>query len=121
MLVGLVVLGNFLLTTIRRRRRDLDTLRAMGFVPRQVHVLVATVALVTVGVGLVLGVPLGIAAGRLGWQVTARSVYVGGDTLVPLVPLVAFVGAAIVATLLAAVWPAWRAARDPAARGLRDE
>ncbi len=119
--VGVVVLGNFLLTTTRRRRRDLDTLRAMGFVPRQVHALVATVALVTVGVGLVIGVPLGIAAGRLGWQLTARSVYVAQDTLVPLVSLVAFVGAALVATLLVAVWPAWRAARDPAARGLRDE
>jgi ABC-type lipoprotein release transport system permease subunit len=120
-LVGVVVLGNFLLTTVRRRRRDLDTLRAMGFVPRQVHALVATVALVTVGVGLVIGVPLGIAAGRLGWQLTARSVYVATGALVPLAALAAFVGVAIVASLLVAVWPAWRAARDPAARGLRDE
>jgi hypothetical protein len=119
--VGLTVLANFLVTTVRRRRRDLDTLRAMGFVPRQVHALVATVALVTIGVGLVVGVPLGVAAGRLTWQLTARSVYVATGAVVPLAALAAFVGVAIVAALLVALWPAWRAARDPAARGLRDE
>jgi len=119
--IGLTVLANFLVTTVRRRRRDLDTLRAMGFVPRQVHALVGTVALVTIGVGLVIGVPLGIAAGRLTWQLTARSAYVAIDARFPLLALLVFVAATVAAALLAAAWPAWRAARDPAAAGLRDE
>lgn len=120
-LVGLAVLAHLLISTTRRRRRDLDTLRALGFVPRQARAVVMTVALVTMGVGLVIGVPLGIAVGRLGWQFTARSVYVAGDPKVSVVAIVGFVLAALVAAVVAAAWPAWRVARGPAASGLRDE
>ncbi len=119
--VGLAVLAHLLVTTARRRRRDLDTLRAVGFVPRQARSVIAIVALITVGVGLVVGVPLGIAAGRLGWRFTAHAVYIAEDPRVPGVVLVLLVAAALLAAVLAAIWPAWRAADGPVAAGLREE
>jgi FtsX-like permease family len=120
-LVAVAVLAHLLVTTARRRRRDLDTLRAMGFVPRQARAVIAIVAVITVGIGLAIGVPFGIAAGRLGWRFTAHSVYVAGDPRVPLAAMVLLVVAALLAATLASIWPAWRAADGPLAAGLREE
>jgi ABC-type antimicrobial peptide transport system permease subunit len=119
--VGIAVLAHLLVTTARRRRRDLDTLRAIGFLPRQARAVIAIVALITVGIGLVIGIPLGVAAGRLGWRFTAHAVYIAGDPRVPGAGLVLLVTAALLAAGLAAVWPAWRAADAPVAAGLREE
>jgi hypothetical protein len=69
----------------------------------------------------VIGVPLGIAAGRLGWRITAHAVYIAGDPRFPAVGLVLLVVAALLAAMLAAIWPAWRAANGPVASGLREE
>jgi len=117
----LAVLFHFLITTVRRRRREFDTLRAMGLRPRQTRRVVVVSGLVVAGVGIAVGVPLGIIIGRFAWRVTAHAVYVAGDLHVQVVAVVLLVLAALAATLAVTAWPAHLVTRGRVARGLRDE
>jgi hypothetical protein len=62
-----------LTTTLRRRRADLAVLRAVGLTPRQSRAVVSTHATVLAVVGILIGIPLGVAAGRLVWLAVAQS------------------------------------------------
>jgi putative ABC transport system permease protein len=61
-------LTHTLVLTTRRRRRDLAILKTLGFVGRQVRATVAWLAVAIVAPALLLGLPIGIAAGRWGWR-----------------------------------------------------
>ena len=109
------------MTSIRRRRRDLSILKALGFSPAQVREAVAwqatTFALLAVAVGL----PLGVAAGRLSWSAFANHLGALSEPVTPALPLVATVAATVlVANLIAAV-PASIAGRTRPAVVLRSE
>jgi len=56
---------------VQRRRRDLAILQALGFRRGQVAATIAWQALTLAGLALVIGVPIGILAGRLGWAAFA--------------------------------------------------
>ncbi|HEX2064747.1 MAG TPA: FtsX-like permease family protein, partial [Acidimicrobiales bacterium] len=120
-LLGLAALGHALVTAVRRRRHDLAVLRAMGFRPGQNAAVIFWQAMTVVVVALAVGIPLGVAAGRLSWQWVADAtplLYVpplAAAALVMAVP-----AAVVLANLLAAV-PALRAARLQPARVLRSE
>jgi hypothetical protein len=77
-------------------------------------------AVTTVVVALVIGLPAGLAVASLSWASVARDVYVASDTLVPATTLLMPIGALAVA-LLAAIVPAHRVSRDSPARQLRAE
>lgn len=64
-------LGHALLLTVRRRAPDLAVLRALGLTRPQSRAVIATQAMIVALVGLVLGVPLGLAAGRVTWRLVA--------------------------------------------------
>jgi ABC-type antimicrobial peptide transport system permease subunit len=64
-------LVHVLLTSVRRRRRDLAILQTIGFRRRQVTSTIAWQALTLASIALVLGVPIGILLGRLGWAAFA--------------------------------------------------
>jgi len=120
-LAGAATLSHTLVTSIRRRRRDLAILKTLGFVRRQVSAAVAWQSTTVAILALLVGVPVGIAAGRLAWTVFADSlgvvpapeVAVGGTLL--LVPAVVLVG-----NLIAAL-PARSAGRTHPAIVLRTE
>jgi ABC-type antimicrobial peptide transport system permease subunit len=114
-------LGLTLSASVSRRRRDLALLKALGFTRRQLAATVAWQASVSVGIGTVIGVPLGIALGRSLWVLFAEELYaVPQPTVsVPSVVIVA-IAALLLANLVAAV-PGWRAARTPTALVLRAE
>ena len=120
-LLAVAALGHALVTTVRRRRHDLAVLRALGFRPAQARAAIAWQA-TTVGiVALVLGVPLGVAAGRTAWRLTAEAtplLYVGPVAAAAIALTVP--GAILVANALAA-WPARRAGRIRPAVVLRTE
>lgn len=61
-----------LLVAVRRRRAEIAVLRALGLTPAQVRRTVATQAAVYAVAGLGLGIPLGIAAGRLLWRLVSE-------------------------------------------------
>jgi ABC-type antimicrobial peptide transport system permease subunit len=72
-------------------------------------------------VGLVIGVPLGIAAGGAAWFVVADPIGVATDASQPLLALGTTGVAALVVGALVALWPGWRASRLPPAESLRAE
>jgi hypothetical protein len=120
--VGAVVaLGLTLISSVRRRRRDLALLKTLGFTGRQVSASVAVQATVVGIVGLVVGFPVGIALGRWLWVLFAHEIYAVPEPTVPVVALV-LVGLAVLALVnLVAVLPGRAAARTPAALVLRTE
>jgi ABC-type lipoprotein release transport system permease subunit len=61
---AIVALGLALATSVRRRRRDLALLKALGLAPRQLVAAVAWQATIAAAIGIVVGIPLGIVAGR---------------------------------------------------------
>lgn len=119
--LGLAALGHVLVSAVRRRRQDLAVLRALGFRPRQAAACISWQA-TTVGlVGLLIGVPLGIAAGRLGWHWIADRtplLFVGP---VALAAVLLAIPLTIVLANVLAILPARRAARVRPARVLRTE
>jgi parvulin-like peptidyl-prolyl cis-trans isomerase-like protein/FtsX-like permease family protein len=114
-------LAHTLITAVHRRRRDLAILKTLGFDRRQVLATVAWQATTFAAVGLVVGLPLGIATGRWVWDLFANQIGVvpGPVTPIPLVLLV-IPGAVLLANLVAAV-PAQIAARTRPALVLRAE
>jgi ABC-type lipoprotein release transport system permease subunit len=110
-----------LVAGVRSRRRELAMLKTLGYTRLQVASAVAWQASVTALVGVVIGVPLGIAAGRALWNLFARSIDAVPQPTVPAVSvLVIAIGALLLATIVA-VLPARLAARTPAAAWLRTE
>ncbi|HXZ74379.1 MAG TPA: FtsX-like permease family protein [Streptosporangiaceae bacterium] len=97
-LLAVGTLAHVLLTSVRRRRRDLAVLKTLGLVRSQVLRVVAWEASALVGAALLVGLPLGILAGRWAWAIFAGSAGVSGAADVP----VALVLAAVPVTLVLA-------------------
>ena len=76
-----------LLSSLNRRRREMGLLKSLGFVRRQIALSVTWQTTTVAMIGIVLGVPLGIAAGRLGLGVPSRT-----NLGVVAVPVVAVLG-----------------------------
>jgi hypothetical protein len=114
-------LAHSLLTSIRRRRRDLAILKTLGFVKRQVSATVAWQATTLATAALVVGVPLGIAAGRWAWTLFADQLGVASQPVVGLLAVLLSLPATIlIANVLAAI-PGRVAARTEPAIVLRTE
>ena len=82
---------------------DLALLKTLGFTRRQLAVTLTWQASVTAVVGIVVGVPLGIAAGRQLWILFARNIDVVPQPSVPLSVLFVALAASLLANLVAAV------------------
>jgi hypothetical protein len=120
-LLGTVALGHAVLVVSRRRAVDVAMLRVLGFTPRQVIVSFSVMAVATAGVGLLIGVPLGVALGAGVWREVATGAAVTGDALVEALPLVLLTLATVAVALLIAAFPAYRAIRTRPATTLRSE
>ena len=118
---GVATLLHLLLTSLSRRRREMGLLRSLGFVRRQIALSVSWQTTTVACVGLLVGIPLGIAAGRAVWGEFADNLGVGTQPVVTAseIALLAF-GTLLVANLLA-VLPALLAARARPAALLRTE
>jgi hypothetical protein len=118
---AVVALGLILVTSVRRRRRELALLKTLGFTARQLSAVVAWQATVAVVVGAIVGVPLGIVLGRTLWNLFAHEISVVPAPTVPVtVVVVIAIGAVVLGNLVAAL-PARMAARTPTALLLRAE
>jgi ABC-type antimicrobial peptide transport system permease subunit len=114
-------LGLTLGASVRRRRRDLAVLKTLGFTRRQLAEAVAWQASISVAIGTVVGIPLGIALGRFLWTLFAHELYAVPHPTVSVVSVIAVAVGALVLANLVAVVPAVRAARTPTALVLRSE
>ena len=120
-LLGVGALGHVLATTVRRRRHDLAVLRALGFRPSQVAGCVAWQSVTVALVALLVGVPLGIAAGRWSWRWVADATpLLFVPPLATAIVVLSVPVALVLATVMAAL-PARRAARLRPADVLRAE
>jgi hypothetical protein len=107
--------------SVRRRRRDYALLKTLGMSRGQIRAVVAWQVSVVLIVAAAIGVPLGIAAGRLAWISFADSLGVVAATTTPgPALLLGFVALLLGGNLLATV-PGTLAARTPPAAVLRTE
>jgi ABC-type lipoprotein release transport system permease subunit len=120
-LIGIVTVGNALVSSVRRRRRDLAVLKIMGFERRQVLATVFSQAAALAVIAGVLGVALGVAAGRFLWHVVASNLSSVSPALVPAAATAAVVPIAVAVSVLIAALPGWSAARLQPAVVLRRE
>jgi hypothetical protein len=100
-----------LITSVRRRRRDLAILKTLGLTRRTAAAAVVYQASVDAIVGVIVGIPLGILLGRELWILFARDINAVPYPTVP-VGALALVGVGtIVIAILTATWPGRSAAR----------
>jgi hypothetical protein len=119
--VALLTIAHLLITSVRRRRRDFAILRALGFTSWQVRGTLCWQALTLAGIALVIGVPAGIACGRLSWQVFAHQLGITSVVAVPPAVLAVMAAGWLAAAAVIAVLPGKAAMRNPPARALRSE
>ena len=113
---AVLALALTLLASVRQRRRQLAVLKALGLSRRQLREIVAWQASVILVVAALIGVPLGVAAGRWAWASFAGSVGAVPVSVVPVTALILGVAALLAAGNLLAAIPAAIAARTaPAA------
>ncbi|MFL5824676.1 MAG: ABC transporter permease [Solirubrobacteraceae bacterium] len=105
-IVSLFGIVNTLVLTVFERTRELGMLRAVGMTPRQVRRMIRHESVITALLGAALGIPLGVVAALM----LGRAIKYSAFT-VPVGTLVVFVIAAIIAGLVAAIFPARRAGR----------
>ena len=118
---AVVALALTLIASVRRRRRDLALLKTLGFTERQLAATVAWHATTAVAIGVVLGVPLGIAVGRWLWDLFAQEINAVPSPTVPVLQIVVIaLGALVLANIVAAI-PGRLAARTPTALVLHAE
>jgi hypothetical protein len=119
--LAVATVAHLLVTSIRRRRRDLAVLKALGFVRRQVSTAVACQATAVVALALLVGLPVGVSVGRWAWLFFAGRLGVAADLQVPLFPVLLSIPAALAIANAVAAAPAWVAGRLRPAVVLRTE
>ena len=119
--VALLTITHLLMTSVRRRRRDFAILRALGFTSWQVRGTLCWQALTLAGIALLIGVPAGIACGRLCWQVFAYQLGITPVVAVPLAALSIMAASWLAAAAVIAALPGETATRNPWARVLHGE
>ena len=116
---GAATLAHLLVVSVSRRRREIGLLKVLGFVNGQVVAAVGWQATTVALVGIVIGIPLGIVAGRAVWHLFAAHLGVIPVSVVPVGLVAVLVLGVLVAANLLALGPAIMAARSKPGRLLR--
>ena len=119
--LALAAIGYAVTAAVSRRRHDLAVLRALGLTRGQTRLAVATQATVLALVGLLFGIPLGLALGRFLWKAVAGFTPLAYNPPLAVWTLVLIAPAALLMVNILAVWPQWLAARLRADQILRTE
>ena len=120
-LLAATTIAHALVTSVRRRRRDLAILKTLGFIRGQVSAAVAWQASTLAVVAAVIGLGAGVAGGRWLWIIYATRLGVRPDPVLPLALLLAILPGAIVLANIIAALPGRSAARTRPALILRTE
>jgi len=118
---AIATLVHAVLTSVRRRRRELAILKTLGFMRGQVAAAVAWQTTTVAAVAALIGAPIGPAAGRWAWTLFASAEGVVSEPVVPLAWLLLLVPAALLLANLVAAIPGRYAARTSPAIVLRAE
>jgi FtsX-like permease family len=120
-LLAIGAVGHALATAVRRRRHDVAVLRALGLTRRQARWTVVVQASLLALVGVLFGIPLGLALGRTVWRVVADNTPVFYVPPLAVLALALIAPAALLLVNLLAAWPGHRAARLRIGHVLRAE
>lgn len=120
-LLAVAAVANALTTSVRRRRRDLATVRVMGFLGAQVRQSVLVQAMTLLAIGIVAGAPLGVAAGRVAWGLVASGLGVQPAPATPLIVLAALIPLGLLLSAALAALPGRAATTLLPAEALRTE
>jgi len=114
--VSLFGIVNTLVLTVFERTREMGMLRAVGMTRRQLRRMIRHESIITALIGATLAIPLGIVLALM----VGKAIEYPAFTI-PWTTLVVFVVAAVVAGILAAIFPARRAAKLNVLRALQYE
>lgn len=120
-LVAIAAVGHAVATSVSRRRRDLGTVRALGFVRQQVRTSITMQAATLLAIGIAVGAPLGVATGRVLWTTVAGGLGVEAAPAVPIPILAALVPIGALISLAVGALPGRAATRLLPAEALRTE
>ena len=118
---ALATLVHVLVVSTVRRSRETGILSSIGFKRRQTALTVVWQTTAITAIAAVIGVPLGIALGRVVWRIFADNLGVVPIPVAPVGAIVAVLVGTIVGGLLVAVWPAYIASHRSAGVLLREE
>jgi putative ABC transport system permease protein len=104
--ISLFGIVNTLVLTVFERTRELGMLRAVGMTRRQVRSMIRHESIVTALIGAALGIPVGIVLALM----VGKAIKFAAFTI-PVGTLVVFIVAAILAGIVAAIFPARRAGK----------
>jgi putative ABC transport system permease protein len=104
--ISLFGIVNTLVLTVFERTREIGMLRAVGMTRRQVRNMIRHEAIITALLGAALGIPVGVVLALM----VGKAIDYPAFTI-PWGTLIIFVVAAVIAGLLAAIFPARRAGR----------
>jgi ABC-type lipoprotein release transport system permease subunit len=120
-LLAIGAIGHALATAVYRRRHDIAVLRALGLTSPQVRATVAWQATTLAMVGLVFGIPLGLALARTLWRVVAERTPVVYVPPLALVAVFLVVPISLLVVNLLAAYPGHRAVGQRISTVLRAE
>jgi ABC-type lipoprotein release transport system permease subunit len=120
-LAAVAFIAHTLVSSIRRRRRDLAVLKTLGFGRGQVSATVAWQATTFGSIALLLGIPIGLAAGRWAWTAYANQLGLFPESVMPGVQVMLVIPTTLLVANLVALVPGWLASRIRPAAALRTE
>jgi hypothetical protein len=120
-LFGIATLIHVLTISVGRRRHELSILKALGFTRRQAAATVWWQAATIAALGVIVGVPVGVAVGRRVWDAFATNLGVLSVPASPARGITALAIGVLLASFLLALGPAFIAARTSPSPPLRDE
>jgi hypothetical protein len=121
LLLAIGAVGHALATAVRRRRHDVAVLRALGMTRWQARGVVVTQATLLAAIGLIFGVPIGIALARVLWRQVADNTPIAYHPPLAVWALFLIAPLALLIANLLAAWPGQRAARLQVGHTLRTE
>jgi len=120
-LLGIATLGNSLVATVRRRRREIGILKSIGFLRSQVAGAIAWQATLLATLALVIGLPIGVTLGRWSWNLVASGIGSASPALVPALAVAITIPVTLLVANIIALAPAWAAARLSPVVAMRSE
>ena len=118
-LLAIGALAHVLLTSVRRRARDLAVLKTLGLVRGQLLQVVSWQAAAMAIAALLVGVPAGLLAGRWAWVIFADSAGISPAARIPGLVVLLVLPATLAAAVIIAARPGVQAARIRPAVTLR--
>ena len=117
--MAVAALAQSLVTSARRRRRDIAILKTLGFVGRDVSRAARWQGLALAAAALIVGIPIGLVLGRGAWTIFADELGVANDATLPIRAVLLAIPVTLAIAALVAVVPARLARRTRPASVLR--